>query len=308
MESVKRSIMLLRPGDGPYAHPQSRGMLKLQTATGGLAASLSLTGLPAGKYMLYLFLQDGAAIFAGDITGSNQRRTLPGIRLQSIWGAAIIHSPSLAFCLKSTGLDWKSTMTRFKLLHAPRPASYPESQATTEVEPLNDRIDEVNENPIDEPALIMTESPEQETSPGTDEFIEESYEPEPPESSTSEISMPENLDENETEPCHSCPHAARQEHINPFPSVFPQSEWVKMSYPGPMGWWHYITGHIYSGPQIVAEAVGVPGEYSMVPPVWLEGFGTYLRCVTPDAQGYWLMFQDAETGEVLDMGLSPRDA
>ena len=56
------------------------------------------------------------------------------------------------------------------------------------------------------------------------------------------------------------------------------------------------------------KAVGVPGEYGMMPPVWLEGFGTYLRCDSPDAHGYWLMFQDAETGEILDMGLSPRDA
>lgn len=109
----------------------------------------------------------------------------------------------------------------------------------------------------------------------------------------------------EEEGCDACPHAVRENNINPFPSVFPNSEWVKISYPGPTGWWHYISGKIYKGGVLAAKVLGVPGEYGMAPPIWLEGFGTYLRCFTGDARGYWLMFQDAETGEVLDMGLSP---
>jgi hypothetical protein len=108
--------------------------------------------------------------------------------------------------------------------------------------------------------------------------------------------------------CDACPHALREVKANPFPAVFPNSEWVKISYPGPAGWWHYISGKIYKGGAVAAKALGVPGEYGMTPPIWLEGFGTYLRCVSGDALGYWLMFQDAETGEVLDMGLSPHGA
>ncbi len=105
--------------------------------------------------------------------------------------------------------------------------------------------------------------------------------------------------------CDTCPHVIRQDKINPFPSAFPNSEWVKISYPGPTGWWHYISGKIRSGETVVIKVLGVPGEYGMAPPIWLEGFGTYMRSAIPDASGYWLMFQDAETGEVLDMGLSP---
>ena len=105
--------------------------------------------------------------------------------------------------------------------------------------------------------------------------------------------------------CDTCPHVIRQDKINPFPLAFPGSEWVKISYPGPTGWWHYISGKILSGNTVIIKVLGVPGEYGMAPPIWLEGFGTYMRSASPDASGYWLMFQDAETGEVLDMGLSP---
>jgi hypothetical protein len=105
--------------------------------------------------------------------------------------------------------------------------------------------------------------------------------------------------------CDTCPHVIRQDKINPFPSAYPNSEWVKISYPGPTGWWHYISGKIRSGDTVIVKVLGVPGEYGMAPPIWLEGFGTYMRSASLDAAGYWLMFQDAETGEVLDMGLSP---
>ena len=298
MESIKRLIFLLRPGDGPYAHPQSRAMLKLQSVSSGFTGQLTVTGLPGGRYMLYLFLNDGAAIFAGDVSGSGPLKTLPGIRLNSIWGAAIIHSATLAFCLKSTGVDWADVSARFKLIHAPRPVAPP---VILEPEfPVPDIIDEYPEFDIpDETVEEPIEEPADET------YISQP-EPEPfftPHALSDMDDIP--VDDNV---CESCPHVTREERINPFPSVFPNSEWSKISYPGPVGWWHYITGRIYSGQNIVAKAVGVPGEYGMTPPVWLEGFGTYLRAVTPDAHGYWLMFQDAETGEILDMALSPRDA
>ena len=322
MESIQRQIMLLRPGDGPYAHPQSRATLKLQDGQSGLFVSLTINSLPAGSYSLYLFLNDGAAIYAGDVANSGIHQTLPGIRLKSIWGAAIIHDNSHAFCLKSTGVDWTEVSARFKLMHAPRPLppvpeppeqpSQPTPQSALRLEPEPvpepepESVPECPENTAEARTenhaagpLYMTPAYPFDTEDGPDsqESNNEPFQP-----------ISESDEEDEYSPCDSCPHATRQERINPFPSVFPQSEWVKMSYPGPTGWWHYITGRIYSGPNIVAKAVGVPGEYGMAPPVWLDGFGTYLRCVTQDAHGYWLMFQDAETGEILDLGLSPRDA
>lgn len=321
MESIQRSFMLLRPGDGPHAHPQSRATLKMQSVQSGLSIQLSVSGLPSGLYTLYLFMQDGAAIYAGDVAGGGLRQTLSGIRLQNVWGAAVIHSASLAFCLKSTGVDWTDVAARFKLMHAPRPAR--ETPVVPEPQPVIFEPEKpVDDNPPYPPeeeraAEPLHNTPEPEPEPLHPPFMT-GHEPDPfrpsymPENEPEPFrppSTPDDIEDDEDDAiCDSCPHAARQERINPFPLVFPNSEWTKISYPGPTGWWHYITGRIYSGPNIVAKAVGVPGEYGMTPPVWLEGFGTYLRCVTQDAHGYWLMFQDAETGEVLDMGLSPRDA
>jgi hypothetical protein len=304
MESIKRSIMLLRPGDGPYAHPQSRGTLKLQAVPGGLAVLLTVTGLESVGHALHLFLQDGAMIFAGDVAAGGLRRTLPGIRLQSVAGAAVIHSASLSFCLKSTGIDWNDVMLRFRLLHAPRPVQrdpMPEEQPLFPVIPSDEAKPDTVETTVADISDDIPATPSGNVSDAppivdNEPWMPENYMPSEPDNG------------NEPDPCANCPYTAQQQRVDPFPTVFPHSDWVKMAYPGPTGWWHYITGRIYSGPKVVAKAVGVPGEYGMMPPVWLEGFGTYLRCDSPDAHGYWLMFQDAETGEILDMGLSPRDA
>ena len=352
MESIQRQIMLLRPGDGPNSHPQSRATLKLQAGQAGLAVLLTVSSLPAGSYSLYLFLQDGAAIYAGDVSSTTVRQTLPGIRLQSVWGAAVIQDTTHVFSLKSTGVDWAEVSARFKLIHAPRPTSPIIQPAASDITPIqkvappqpavnpepsvhaapvprmspapsskNDDVSvnaEVSHAPRmspDEPSVYTNfndaepndampprMSPSYPASDETDvpELHDEPYTPQQPDDM--------DIDDDEINACDACPQSARQEQISPFPAIFPQSEWIKISYPGPVGWWHYITGRIFNGSKVVAKAVGVPGEYGMAPPVWLDGFGTYLRCVTQDAHGYWLMFQDAETGEILDMELSPRGA
>ncbi len=297
MESVQRTFLLLRPG-APQINPQSRAMLKLQSMRDGLLVQLTASGLPSGAYALYLFLQDGAPLYAGDVAGGSLQRLLPGVRLQNIWGAAVIHTGTLAFCLKSTRDGWDSVAARFKLIHASRPSVTPT---------VSDGGLDAVAPPEDSPQPLPDE-----TQPPPDETQLPPFSRQPPAVSTEaaplDIEAIEPDEADDTGVCESCPHAIRQDRIHPFPSVFPHSEWVKISYPGPTGWWHYITGRVYSGPEVVAKAVGVPGEYGMAPPVWLEGFGTYMRCVTPDAHGYWLMFQDPQTGEILDMGLSPRDA
>jgi len=330
MQSIQRSIMLLRPGDGPHTSPQGRGTLKLQALPAGLAVQLSIMGLEPGEYALYLFLQDGAAIFAGDVTSGFLHRVLPGIRLDNVSGAAVIHSASLSFCLKSTNMDWKEAQPRFKMLHASRSVRPAHPKPEHEAPAAAASSDDSSAEPEDKtPADTMPTSrkPEDEAPAAAEPPPEPSAESaalsgspdvspgqEPNMSPSAEKTdgyPPKNIpDDNgeEASPCENCPYAARQQYVNPFPAVFPHSEWTKMTYPGPAGWWHYITGRIYTDSNTVIKAVGVPGEYGMMPPVWLEGFGTYLRCDSPDAHGYWLMFQDAETGEVMDMGLSPRDA
>jgi hypothetical protein len=260
---------------------------------------------------LYLFLQDGAPLYAGDIAGGSLYRILPGVRLQNIWGAAVIHTGTLAFCLKSTGVSWDGVAARFKLIHASRPTDTPPASVSNVAPAATPELIHTS-RPTDTPPASVIHS---DSDPGaasahtpptpSDELWPPDQQTPPPSFEPESIEAEEFMDSGI---CESCPHAIRQERINPFPSVFPHSEWVKISCPGPTGWWHYITGRIYSGSDVAAKAVGVPGEYGMAPPIWLEGFGTYMRSVTPDAHGYWLMFQDPETGEVLDMGLSPRDA
>jgi len=90
--------------------------------------------------------------------------------------------------------------------------------------------------------------------------------------------------------------------INPFRRTFPNSKWIKTEYQGKSGFWHYISGKIYSNGELKYKAIGVPGEYSISPPSWLEGFNKYYISEMPIAKGYWIMFLDPETGTVVDIG------
>ncbi len=380
MEALRRSLMLLRPGDGRLAG-RSGGALKLLSKNGGVDISLKADCLKEGDFFLYLFTRDGKELYAGDVAGGALSNFLSNVALENIMGAAVVARDSggaHTFCLKSTGPDWPSLMERFKLRRAPRNASTappkeacapsraecidyqsyaPQPQYTGnqpdiaqprvpyddyrmeaahlradagyEPEPAHEPFRASRDYPqaydtmqngcqqgayaapqIDHPQetcgaqqinyqdeaceTVQADHRQGDALPGPDaSFDEAPAEPAGPEKGFEE------------ESCDACPHAVRENNINPFPAVFPNSEWVKISYPGPTGWWHYISGKIYKGGALAAKVLGVPGEYGMAPPIWLEGFGTYLRCFTGDARGYWLMFQDAETGEVLDMGLSP---
>lgn len=260
MESLKRSVIMLRSGGDTLPDAKNTAVLKLQEKDGSLVADLSAPSAPPGC-SLYLFDKDGSGRFAADIKNGMAHASLSGLALSAIAGAAVADMKTLAFVLKSTHPDWTSIAARFKFQHAkgkpPPPSSQPSPQ------------------PAAAPPAPASPAP---AAPAPDE----------------------------PRVCDTCPHVIRQDRINPFPFAFPNSEWVKISYPGPTGWWHYISGKIRSGDTVIVKVLGVPGEYGMAPPIWLEGFGTYMRCATPDASGYWLMFQDAETGEVLDMDLSPR--
>jgi hypothetical protein len=289
MESIQRSVMMLKSDSALHMDHKNQAVLKLQTTLKGLAVDLSAPFLPAQDFGLYLFDKDGHERFAGEIKQGMLQTTLSGMALQAVAGAAVIDRSTLVFYLKSTGPNWTDIAARFKFANT-APPPMPKAD-----EPMP----EVKELPS-EPDDILSESEEIPPETGEPPVIEET-EAEIPNEDTEETP---NTDVPGV--CDTCPHVIRQDRINPFPSAFPNSEWVKISYPGPTGWWHYISGKIRSGDTVVAKVLGVPGEYGMAPPIWLEGFGTYMRCVTPDAGGYWLMFQDAETGEVLDMGLSPR--
>jgi hypothetical protein len=89
--------------------------------------------------------------------------------------------------------------------------------------------------------------------------------------------------------------------INPFIGTIPNSKWIKTQYQGRNGFWHYISGKIYKNGEVKYKAIGVPGEYSMTPPSWLEGFNKYYVSDLPIAKGYWVMFLDPDSGTVVDI-------
>lgn len=267
MESIKRKLMLLKAD----ANNKGRATLKLLSQNDGTAADLSTEELPDGIYALYLWDSNGKEYFAGNITGEHLAAKLRVPSLDKIAGAAVVDEPSGAFLLKTASYNWDSAAAAFRL----------------------SRIQNSNKTIVSDGDF---DNDEHTKAKDFDDFREQQA-----------VSGPKTEYDSSQPVCNGCPHVIRQDKINPFPSVFPQSEWVKISYPGPAGWWHYISGKILRGDKVIAKVLGVPGEYGMAPPIWLEGFGTYMRCTLPDAHGYWLMFQDAQTGEVLDMALSPRD-
>ncbi len=270
--------MLLKP----YGETKGRGVggvLRLQSSGNDLITTLKTDCLPANAYAgneegysLYLFKESGKEVFAGTLTQGSLETRLHGEHLDAIIGAAVVEDASLAFCLRSSGPDWYRIIEKFKMSRTTEITPPPPEPSASEPEAIHK---------IEKPAAVEDNSVYQTK---IDESTEDSG--------------------YEDSGCDICPHMVRQTKINPFPSMFPGSEWTKISCPGPAGWWHYISGRLYRGGKVTTKIIGVPGEYGMTPPIWLEGFGTYLRCVTGDARGYWLMFQDAETGEVRDMGLS----
>ena len=288
MEKIQRRLLMLRPTDN-FPGCKNGTALRLQTEKIGVSASLSTACLKDDAYDIYLLLYSGDFSLVGQVKGGTLCTEVPNITLEDVAGAAIVHTENglPVFCLVSTGMDWQDAAVRFKIVHMPNndhnAASLPELPAPPAESPFSEGFEK---EPIHPMPSLANETPER-TAPS-----------EPP-------------SQNEKRLCDACPQTARQRRIDPFPSVFPGGEWIKVSYPGPTGWWHYITGTVdctaaqgTSENGRTARVIGVPGDYGMSPPVWLEGFSTYLYSAADDARGYWLLFQDAQTGDVLNMDLS----
>lgn len=89
-----------------------------------------------------------------------------------------------------------------------------------------------------------------------------------------------------------------EELFNVFPmdeeiaKLIPNSRWVRVDYDGANR--EYVFGLIYRDNVIKYISYGVPGEYNVPPPDEMSPFSQWLPL---DEGGYWLMFQDAVTGE-----------
>lgn len=80
-------------------------------------------------------------------------------------------------------------------------------------------------------------------------------------------------------------------------NAIPSSKWVRVEFGD--GGDYYILGLIYDDGVAKYVCYGVPGIYQKQPPKNLSGFPVWfpLDSAHPESFGYWLTYQDAESGE-----------
>ncbi|HEY8420087.1 MAG TPA: hypothetical protein VIL03_06630 [Clostridia bacterium] len=83
-------------------------------------------------------------------------------------------------------------------------------------------------------------------------------------------------------------------------SLMPDTYWVRVEI-GPNQ--YYVVGLIGEGPDYIGY--GVPGAYSVNPPKELQGYCKWLALDknNPKGEGYWMMYQDAESGQSINLDL-----
>lgn len=297
MENVQRLVMLLKPDSHIMGRWESGATLRLSAVPDGTALSLKLDGHTASDGgVLTLLMRDGSFVAVQEITGPSLETKISGVSPAGVAGAAVILED--CFMLRSAGPDWPAVIARYRFDRKQRGAArdeiWEEAKVQYDAAPQEPALQEPEPKSV--PADAAEAPPAHSDTPAAANL---STRPDAYQAEAEEAILPQQQP-YERESADECPQGIRQHHVDPFPGLFPGSEWVKISYPGPAGWWHYIFGRAnVNGYE--ADVIGVPGEYSMAPPVWLDGFSTWVRCASGDARGYWLMFQDAQTGRILDI-------
>lgn len=79
--------------------------------------------------------------------------------------------------------------------------------------------------------------------------------------------------------------------------IIPNSKWVKVEYAKEGD--YYVIGLVYDQEHISYLCYGVPGVYQKTPPQELSGYPVWLPLDSEKKEGfgYWLVYQNAETGE-----------
>ena len=78
--------------------------------------------------------------------------------------------------------------------------------------------------------------------------------------------------------------------------AIPDSEWVKVTYDGED---YYVVGKLREDGKVRYLGYGVPGKANVKPPKVADGIADWFPLENPDGyDGYWLFFQDAETGKI----------
>lgn len=86
--------------------------------------------------------------------------------------------------------------------------------------------------------------------------------------------------------------------------IIPNSKWVKVDYQSDGE--YYVIGLIYENEKIKFICYGVPGEFSVKPNNELVSEAQWLPLdpEKPEDLGYWLTYQDAETGDNVEVNVS----
>lgn len=86
--------------------------------------------------------------------------------------------------------------------------------------------------------------------------------------------------------------------------VIPSSKWVKVDYEDDGN--YIVIGLIYENNKVAYVCYGSPGEYSVEPPREFNGVSQWLPLDVdkPQELGYWIIYQDAETGESVEIKVS----
>ena len=78
--------------------------------------------------------------------------------------------------------------------------------------------------------------------------------------------------------------------------VIPESEWVRINYDGDD---YYVVGKLKDGDKVRYLGYGVPGVENVRPPKVADGIANWFPVRDLQGyEGYWLFFQDAETGRI----------
>ena len=89
-------------------------------------------------------------------------------------------------------------------------------------------------------------------------------------------------------------------HDENLAKMIPDSKWVRVDYDHTGE--EYLLGIINEGGAIKYICYGVPGQFSKAPPKELEKFSQWLPIdLNNPEDGYWVMFQDATTGDSIEI-------
>ena len=88
-------------------------------------------------------------------------------------------------------------------------------------------------------------------------------------------------------------------HIEELENIIPYSQWVKVDFEGEGK--EYVVGKIFDNDTLKYICYGVPGKYSVAPPENLAKYSQWLPLDSNGEDGYWIMYQDALTGEAQEV-------